>query len=110
MTTKTCALISRHQLSAEQRSSLREYRIIQINPPGRLWSAADAIALTQTACKGWPDLFVVVMPLKMLKTFVEQVNGQVPILRQTIDFSGTWERVTAIRIMTEQWTPGKDVR
>lgn len=102
---KNCALISRHPLSAEQRASLKGYRILQINPPGRLWSAADAIALSQNACGGWPDLYVVVMPLMMLKSFVEQVNGTVPILRQTPDFSGQWVRVTGVHIVTEIWTP-----
>jgi hypothetical protein len=102
---KNCALISRHPLSAEQRASLKEYKIIQINPRGRLWSSADAIALSQTACGGWPDLYVVVMPLMMLKSFVEQVNGLVPILRQTPDFTGHWVRVTGIHIVTEQWVP-----
>lgn len=115
---KKCAWISRHQPLTAQRKSLADYQIIQINPPGpRLLSAADAIALSQTACGGWPDLFVVVMPVLMLKQFCERVNGHVPIVRSVVkpdqnpSWSGHWEQVLAIQFVTQEWLPNrKEVR
>lgn len=110
---KRCAWISRHVPTHEQRIALKAYRIYQINPPGRLWSAADAIVLSQNACGGWPDLFVVVMPVIMLQHFVNQVNGHVPIVRGiftkigTPEWTGKWEEIKAIHIVTQDWTPNR---
>lgn len=110
---KTCAWISRHPPTAEQRKSLADYRIILINPPGRLWSAADAIALSETGCGKWPDLFVVVMPVMMLKRFCELVNGRTPILRSIVKhekrptWSPPWEQVIAVHFVTQTWTPDR---
>lgn len=106
---KTCAWISRHPPTESQRHSLSGYQIIQINPADRLHSAADAIALSQNRCNGWPDLYVVVMPLMMLQAFVERVNGQVPILRSVVkqecayQWSGRWEQIVSIEIVTRTW-------
>lgn len=112
---KTCAWVSRHPATHEQRASLKAYHIIPINPPGRLWSAADAIALSQTACGGWPHLFVVVMPMLMLQDFIWRVKGHVPVIRAVMDYktttwSGQWEQISAIQIFTQVWTPEKEMR
>lgn len=110
---KVCAWISRHPPLAEQSKNLKDYRIIMINPPGRLWSAADAIALATNACKGWPDIFVVVMPLLMLKQFVEQVDGRAPVLRSIVHIEknppwiGHWEQVLSVKIDSKRWMPTK---
>lgn len=113
---KRCAWISRHSPTFEQRVSLEAFQIVQVNPPGRLWSAADAVALSQGACQGWPDLYVVVMPMLMLQHFVGRVNGHVRIIRAVMDFksntwTGHWEEIKAVRIVTEAWIPDrKEVR
>lgn len=113
---KRCAWISRHIPSHDQRVSLGSFQIVQVNPPGRLWSAADAVALSQSACQGWPDLYVVVMPMLMLQHFVMRVSGHVPIIRAVMDFkrnawTGHWEEIKAIHIVTEEWLPGgKEIR
>lgn len=110
---KRCAWISRHPPLPGQRADLKDYRIIQINPPGRLWSAADAIVLSQNACGGWPDLFVVVMPLLMLKAFIEKVDGRAPIVRAVINrrlnpiWTGHWEEVTCVHIALQEWSPAR---
>lgn len=114
---KRCAWISRHTPTREHRVSLNDFQIVQINPPGRLWSAADAVVLSQSACQGWPDLYVVVMPVPMLKRFMWLVNGRVPVIRSVMDhnrnlWTGHWEQVLAIDIVkTQEWTPcGKETR
>jgi hypothetical protein len=110
---KTCAWISRHPPTESQRHSLSGYQIIQINPPDRLHSAADAVALSQTACGGWPDLYVVVMPIMMLQSFVERVNGQVPILRSVVkqecspQWDGRWEQIISVEIVTKAWSQSR---
>lgn len=109
---KRCAWISRHSPTFEQRVSLEAFQIVQVNPPGRLWSAADAVALSQSACQGWPDLYVVVMPMLLLQNFVERVQGHVPIVRAVMDsrsnrWTGHWEKIAAIHIVTEEWVPSR---
>lgn len=111
---KTCAWISRHDPLRDQKANLADYRIVKINPPGRLWSAADAIVLSQNACGGWPDLFVVVMPVIMLQHFITLVDGRVPIVRGVYDrrkshfeWTGRWEQVKAVNIVTQAWSPGR---
>jgi len=108
---KQCAWISRHPPLKAQRESLAAYRIHQINPPGRLWSAADAVVLAQNVCGGWPDLFVVVLPVIMLKQLVELVDGRAPVLRSVVKpwedqpWSGHWHQVTSVQINTREWFP-----
>lgn len=105
---KKCAWISRHDPSNDQRVSLREYDLFKIDPDGRLWSAGDAIALSQRACGGWPDLYVAVMPMTMLRKFVGQVNGRVPIIRAVYygpTWTGHWQEVIEIKYVTREWIP-----
>lgn len=108
MKRKQCAWISRHDPSNAQRSSLRDYTIHKIDPAGRLWSAGDAVSLSQGACGGWPDLYVVVMPMTMLRRFAGIVNGQVPIIRAVYygpEWTGHWQEVLEIRYVTREWIP-----
>lgn len=112
-----CAWVSRHMPTKPQLRSLCAYDVRIINPPGRLWSAADALVLSQNACGGWPDLFVVVMPLSMLKTLLEKIDGRAPVVRAVVKlredpvWTGHWEQVTCVQVSTQEWLPErKEVR
>lgn len=112
-----CAWLSWHEPTAAQRKSLAAYRIVQINPTGRYWSPGDAWALAQTRCGGVPDLVVAVMPTGMLKAFLRLVDRRVPVVRAVMDFSadppiwtGQWEQIVRVSVVTTDWTPGSEVR
>lgn len=116
--TKTCAWISRHAPSKKQRSELEAagYRIYQVNPPDRIKSAGWAWALAQNACGGIPDLCVVVLPLNILKYFIRTAGDQTTIVQAPAiksgeyahdwEWSGLWQRIKSVRVVTEPWTPG----
>ena len=105
------AWLSRHPPTTAQRDCLRMYRIHIIHPPNRFYSAADAWVLVQNRC-GIPDLIFCVMPVGMLKDFLALVDGRVPVIRATWDYScepprwtGRWQRLTGVHVVTENWTP-----
>ncbi len=74
------AWLSRHAPTPAQRACLSQYTIVQVNPPGRFWSPVDALMSSQRLCGGKPDLYVVVMPLAMLRNFVP-LAGNVPVIQ-----------------------------
>lgn len=114
---KTCVWFSRHTPKEAQRRSLSEYEIVQVNPPGRAYSAVDAWVLITNRVKK-PDLIVAVLPLGMLRQLVERANQHgVPVVqarpltypdgrkRRDWEWSGKWERVLEIRKEVQEWTP-----
>lgn len=108
-----CAWLSRHAPSPAQRRSLSAYDIHQISPVGRFWSAGDAVALAHNRCGGQPDLYVVVMPLTMLKSFLTLVDTrQTQVIRAVMDFdcnpprwTGRWEQLYRVQLVRQEWTP-----
>jgi hypothetical protein len=116
--TKTCVLLSRHKLSPAQQRSLAAYRVVQVHPPSRYYSAADAWVLAQNASNGHGlDALIVVMPLGMLRDFIKLVDGRVPIIRAVLDWRCEpprfvrWERVVDVVTVTHDWTPeGSEVQ
>jgi len=110
---KTCAWFSRHTPTPAQHRSLAEYEITVINPPGRAYSAVDAWTLITNRIRK-PDLIVAVLPLGMLRQFVEIANQHgVPVIQAVMtplprgdwDWSGKWQRVLEIRKEVQEWTP-----
>lgn len=109
--TKTAVLLSRHPLTPAQRKNLPGYVVHQVHPPSRYWSADDALAMAQSANGGlYPDLFIVVMPVGMLRRFLWLIGGRVPVIRARFDFSCEpprfvrWERVTDVQVIYSEWT------
>lgn len=107
------AWLSRHPPTDAQRRCLRAYRIHEIHPPDRFYSAADAWVLVQNRC-GIPDLIFCIMPPTMLKDFLRLVAGRTPVIRAVWDYScepprwtGEWEQIKAVQIVTEVWTPNE---
>lgn len=107
---KQAVLLSRHPLTPAMRTALPGYNVEQVHPPSRFWSAADALALAQQACGGvLPALFIVVMPLEMLRDFVRLVDGRVPIIRPVLDWRCEpprfvcWRRIHSVAVITSAW-------
>ena len=115
---KTCAWISRHKPTKPQRRELEQagYKIVQVNPPGRPLNAHDAWYLSQLACKGIPDLCVVVLPLNILKYFLRLTAGQTTVVQAPAkkvgpydhdwEWTGEWREVHRVKLVTSEWRPG----
>ena len=110
---KTCVWFSRHAPTPAQRRSLSAYEIVQVNPPGRAYSAVDAWTLITNRART-PDLIVAVLPLGMLRQLVERANVYaVPVIQASMkalprdrwEWDGTWNRVLAVRKEVQEWTP-----
>lgn len=109
-----CIWLSRHVPTPAQRRSLAGYVIHQINPPGRFFSAVDALVMVENAARaaGGMDVIVVVMPYGMQKHFLELVNGRAPVLRAVFNrrcdppqFMG-WKELVAFQVIERDWLPG----
>ncbi len=115
---KRCAWLCRHEPTKAQRADLEGagYRIAIVNPPGRITSARWAWALCQNACGGMPDLVVAVLPMNLLNYFLREVDPNTVVVRAIAQkngeydhdwiWSGRWERIERVKIVTKPWTPG----
>lgn len=110
---KVAALLSRHEPTEAMKSDMmrRGYRIVQINPPGRLYSAQDAIALMTNRNNGvLPDVVIVAIATGILKHLVREIGGYRTILRPVMDhncqpprWTGMWEEVERVEVVTKLW-------
>jgi len=118
---KMCAWISRHKPTRAQEADLKRggYIIRIVNPPDRITSSRWAWTLAQNACGGIPDLVVVVMPLNILNYFLREVSEQTVVVRAPAqksgeyahdwEWSGHWQRIKAVKVVTEPWSPVGDM-
>lgn len=116
-TKKMCAWISRHEPTRAQRASLEGagYTIRIINPAERVQSAKWVWTLAQNACGGVPAIVVAVMPLNILKDFLQLTSEQTVVVRALMrqtghgahdwQWTGRWQRIKRVQMVTEFWEP-----
>lgn len=114
-----CAWICRHEPTKAQRSDLEGagYVIRKVNPPERVQSSRWIWTLAQNACGGIPDVVVAVMPLTILNYFLREVGPETIVVRAIVQkngdhahdwvWSGRWERIERVKLVTKPWTPGE---
>lgn len=112
---KHCIWLSRHVPTPAQRQSLPGYRIHQLSPPGRFFSATDALVMVENAARdaGGLDLIVIVLPFGMQRHFLQLTQQRgitAPVVRAIFDnrccpprFLG-WKRLIDFVVVEEDWT------
>lgn len=100
-----CAWLSRHAPTVNQRQSLWQYDIVQIDLPQRFRSASHAWSRACRDCHRKPDLFVVVLPDGFIVPFMELVAvfaPAVPVLQARMlpptyeRWSGEWRALQVV--------------
>lgn len=109
---KICAWVSRHAPKDKQRAQLRTagYRIVHIDPDGRLVNGRDTWNLAVLRCGRTPDVAIVVMPMKMLIGFHGQAKRHgckviVSKYRPGGEWTGEWSVVEKLEYRTRIWNP-----
>lgn len=118
MSKLVCAWLSRHAPTVNQKQSLWQYDIVQIDPPNRFRDAQHAWSRGCRDCNRKPDLWVVVLPDHFIAEFVALVNIHsplVPVLQARMlppiydRWSGEWRRLqfSCGQLTWYSWQPEK---
>jgi hypothetical protein len=105
-----CAWLSRHDPTAEQRTSLADFEIVQVDRTFRngkeAWVAANE--------GGEADIIMAVLPIPMLAELL-RLAGSTPIIRAYMvwprdrvgepRWSGKWSRVKQVVVERDDWSP-----
>lgn len=116
---RTVAFVSRHTPSPQEQADLAGYRLVQVNPPGRIEPRHSWLDCC-LACNGIPDLVVLVLPKPWLTPFVKhakKLSPQTRIVRPHLtqydgerwEWSGQWVEFLLYKDGTRRvaWTPEK---